>query len=207
MHRLDHGARAAALGTLVLVLGTSACGSTPVEIPETPVVAPLAEGFALEGPDEVAVDPSDLPVAPGSLEARWYQADGRYVVLLAGAFENSPTRLCVNIWGGDTRFYAFFPTAAGACSGAPEGEIMPEGSAIKRCGPLLLFLTGIPADVERTLAANVVRFRARTWIFVASMIHRSIAFPTEPAAEIDLGARSYSVPAGIVSARPEVVEC
>jgi hypothetical protein len=208
MHLLHVEARATALlGTLLLVLGASACGSNPVELPATPVLAPLAESFALDGPDVVDVDPSDFPVAPGSVEARWYQADGRYVVLLTGGFEDGPEGLCVNIWSGDTRFSAFFPTAAGACSGAPEREILPRNSAIRRCGPLLFFVTDIPADRERTLAANVVRFRGRVVIFVASIIHRSVAFPAEPAAELDLGARAYSVPAGTVSARPAVVEC
>jgi hypothetical protein len=185
------------------VLVISGCGTDAVEVPETPVTAPLAEAFALRAADgtEAPVDDSDLPVVPGTLEAHWYQADGRYVLLLAGQPMDASRRLCVNVWSSSTS--AYFPTAERACVGAPRDEILLGASAVRRCGPLAFFLTDIPAEPGRELAANVVRFRGEVNVFVASLITEV----RETAASLDLDGTAYALPAGFVSPRPEIVTC
>jgi hypothetical protein len=196
------GAAAGALG-LVIMLATSGCGAGAVEVPETPVTAPLAEAFALRATDGtvVSVEDSDYPVEPGTLEARWYTADGRYVLLLAGKPMEASRRLCVQAWSA--AISAYFPTAEGACEGAPEDQILGGDSAVKRCGPLAFFLTHIPAEPGRELAANVVRFRGEIIVFVASLITEV----RETAPSLDLDGTAYALPAGIVSPGPAVVKC
>jgi hypothetical protein len=205
MHRLSivQGRTAAGALGLLIVLATSGCGTGAVEVPETPVTVPLAEAFALRTADgeEAPVDDRDLPVVPGTLEARWYAADGRYVLLLAGESMDASRGLCVQAWSA--AISAYFPTAEGTCDSAPEEQLLGGNTAVRQCGPLAFFLTDIPAEPGRELAASVVRFRGDVMIFVGGFIEQV----RETAPSLDLDGRAYALPAGVVSAEPAVVKC
>ena len=88
---------------------------------------------------------------PGSVEANWYQWDGRYVVLYRGWDASATTPICpgnsIEETAGVFAFISNAPYQASAdevCVDAP--SIAPADKGVRTCGGLLYYLTEIPVD-------------------------------------------------------------
>ncbi len=91
---------AAALLTLVIAGCGGASDSTPAPtappeptptatpvpylLPDTPIVAALTSIYKVQEGERSIPSAAELPVVAGSVEARWYQSGGQYVVHYAG---------------------------------------------------------------------------------------------------------------------------
>ena len=128
---------------------TSDDGDTPEAFspPDTPISASLTTTYG----------PSDqLPVAAGSVEARWYQSGGKYVVYYQGLSLAESGPLCPgnSIFAeGEFQHISNAPTEAGACTGAT--TLVPPPTGVKLCGELVLYLTDIPVDLAGDLYGTI----------------------------------------------------
>ncbi|MCH8900787.1 MAG: hypothetical protein IIC88_00635 [Chloroflexi bacterium] len=121
-------------------------------LPDTPISASLTTTY---GPSEA------LPVAAGSVEARWYQSGGMYVVHYAGLSLDETGPICPgNSISTDSGFLHISnqATGPGACTGATTVVLVPAG--VQLCGAEVLYLTIIPVDVEGTLYGSLERYLA-----------------------------------------------
>ena len=116
-------------------------------LPDTPISASLTTTYG----------PSDqLPVATGSVEARWYQSGGQYVVHYAGLSLAESGPICPgNSISTDSGFLHISnaPTEAGACTGAT--TLVPLPTGVKLCGEQVLYLTDIPVDLAGDLYGTI----------------------------------------------------
>jgi hypothetical protein len=154
--------------------------------PETPLVADLTQTYKVRAGAPVPFAAEELPVPPGSVQAKWYQAGGSYVVLYAGWSTAVTGPLCP---GNSIQTEAGFqhisnaPTHDGACEGAttlagPEAGLRP-------CGDLVVYVTAIPSDLGGNLFGTIERFEADGAIIGVT----SVAAVTPGAApEVDLDA-------------------
>ncbi len=134
------GGTAGMAGSAGMGGGTAgAGGGTAGAVPETPVVAVLQPYNAGGG---------DLFPA-GSVEAHWYQSDGRYVVLYRGFDATDGTQICagnsIELGANDFRSVSNSPylgTVDEICNGAPNIASPPSG--VFSCGSLLYYVTEIP---------------------------------------------------------------
>ncbi len=144
---------------------TSPPAATPTpaagpSLANTPVVAALSVIYKVEGGRSVT-PAAELPVPSGSVEARWYQADGRFVVFYAGLALAEAGPLCPgNSIQTATGFLHITngPTGAGACTGVQNPAAADEG--VRLCGGSVFYVTRIPVDAEGTLYGTVERFLA-----------------------------------------------
>jgi hypothetical protein len=219
----------------VIALTASGCGSATADLPETPLAATFeAFGLDAEG-EETAFDPSRLPVDPHSVEARWYVADGRYVLFLAGPGPDQIRHLCVN--AQSNHHWWLFATTEGACAGA-HSEALDRGGT-SRCGPLVFDLTRgwvfatregqCYGGLDETMDGSGIRRCGSLVLYVTDIpadgerplwarvlsfhgtdvigVFSVVDTSAGPAPEIDLNARRWSVRPGDVRGAPEGVEC
>ena len=126
-------------------------------LPGSGLAAPLTDTYDTSG---AAFSQANLPIAPGSVIARWYQSDGMYVVHYDGLDLAVTGPLCP---GNSIQTAAGFdsvsnaPTGDGACSTATTLVDPPTG--VRLCGDQVLYLTAIPVETEGTLYGTIERFR------------------------------------------------
>ncbi len=145
---------------------TSPPAATPTpaagpSLANTPVAAALSVIYKVEGGRSVTPAAAELPVPSGSVEARWYQADGRFVVFYAGLALAEAGPLCPgNSIQTATGFLHITngPTGAGACTGVQNPAAADEG--VRLCGGSVFYVTRIPVDAEGTLYGTIERFLA-----------------------------------------------
>ncbi len=162
---------------------TDEATATPEEgafsLPDTPISASLTTTY---GP------PDELPVAAGSVEARWYQSGGKYVVYYQGLSLAESGPICPgNSISTDSGFLHISnaPTEAGACTGAT--TLVPPPTGVKLCGELVLYLTDIPADLTGVLYGTIeIYLTDGTIVGLTSMATADVA----AAPEIDLSSCS-----------------
>jgi hypothetical protein len=166
-------------------------GATAIALPDTPVFAPLDQGYNTAGVD---YEPADLGgLEPGDVTARWYVDGDRWVVHYDGLDLEATGPLCP---GNSAQTSAGFehvsnaPTAAGACESFDNTRAeAPVG--VRRCGEDVLYLTAIPASVEGILFGSI-ETRYQTAGSVVGLT--SMADPTAGAAPaIDLDALGCEV--------------
>ncbi len=161
-------------------------------LPDTPISATLTSTYKVPDPQGSGPSAAELPVAAGSVEARWYQSGGQYVVHYAGLSLDETGPICPgNSIATDSGFLHISnaPTGPGACTGVLGLATAPAG--VKLCGAEVLYLTEIPVDVEGTLYGTIERYLADgTIIGLTSMAEPRLAL----APEIDLS--SCSSPQG-----------
>ena len=132
--------------------------ATPGEValPDTPIAATLDSTYKT-GSVGAPPAPDELPVPVLSVEARWYQSGGRYVVYYDGFSLAQSSPLCP---GNSIKTEAGFenisnaPTAEGACTGATTLSDDP-AVGVKLCGDQVLYVTEIPADSVGTLNGTI----------------------------------------------------
>ena len=176
----------------------AASKAPPFAIPESPVAAIIeGNGYKIGSNGQPApFELSDLPVAPGSVRAAWYQSNGAYVVLYVGLFLDETGPLCP---GNSIRTATGFehisnaPAGEGACEGATTLAGPEAGARI--CGPLVFYLTTIPAGLQGELFGTIERWEADGSF--AGLTSTVTANPAEMP-EIDLDASGYTVPAGFL---------
>ena len=186
---------------------SNASKAPPFAISESPVGATLeGEGYKIGANGQPApFEVSDLPVARGSVRAAWYQSEGSYVVLYVGLFLDETGPLCP---GNSIRTATGFqyvsnaPAGEGACEGAKTLAGPEIGARI--CGPLVFYLTKIPAGLQGELFGTIERWEADGSF--AGITSTVTANPAEMP-EIDLDAPGFTVPAGFLpdSSATEVV--
>ena len=126
---------------------------------DTPIVASLTITYKVGPAGSMVPTAAELPAPSGSIEARWYQADGRYVVYYSGLDLSASGPLCP---GNSIRTTTGFqhitnaPTASGACAGAQ--NLAGSGEGVRLCGDQVLYATRIPVDLEGDLFGTVERF-------------------------------------------------
>lgn len=137
--------------------------STLPETPKTPLTTSLDQGYKVVGGQQEAFEASELPIEPDSVEARWFRSGPSYVVAYAGLSLDDAGALCP---GNSAQIGAAFehisnsPTSEGACKGAP--KLAGAGAGVRECGPLLVYVTEIPADTSGILYASVERYEGST---------------------------------------------
>ena len=125
-------------------------------LPDTTVSASLTTTYKVPDPQGSGPSADELPVAAGSVEARWYQSGGKYVVHYAGLSLDESGPLCPgNSISTDSGFLHISnaPTEAGACTGAD--TLVPPPTGVKLCGELVLYLTDIPVDLAGELFGTI----------------------------------------------------
>ena len=137
--------------------------ATPVPylLPDTPIVAALTSIYKVQEGERSIPSAAELPVVAGSVEARWYQSSGQYVVHYAGLSLDETGPLCP---GNSILTVAGFlhlsnaPSGPGGCPNAKGLASAPAG--VKLCGTEVLYLTEIPVDVEGILYGTIERYLA-----------------------------------------------
>ncbi|MFQ5945055.1 MAG: hypothetical protein ACE5NC_02245, partial [Anaerolineae bacterium] len=140
---------------------TSTPTTAPVamQLPETPATASLGTDpqttykVQMGTLQPLGFDDSELPAAPGSVEAHWYTSGGRYVVAYVGLDlgESGPTCPGNSILTAQGfEFVSNAPTEEGACEGFTTLSADPlVGPRV--CQEIVLYVTAIPSDEEGTL--------------------------------------------------------
>lgn len=154
------------------------------------LAAPLIDTYDTSG---IAFSEKNLPIAPGSVIARWYQNNGLYVVYYDGLDLAVSGPLCPGNsiqTGSGFEFVSNAPTGAGACAGASRVQLPPAG--VQLCGGDVLYWTAIPVDTEGTLYGTIEVFRVDGSIIglTSQVVADSAAAP-----EVDLS--SCEIPEGI----------
>ena len=144
---------------------------------ETSIVATLGRAYKFGPAGREVPTPEELPLAPGSVEARWYQAEGRYVVYYAGLDLSQTGPLCP---GNSIMTTAGFehitngPSAPGACVGTTMLAGPDEG--VRLCGDMVLYWTRIPVSAEGVLYGTVERFVGDdTFVGATSVVRTNLA--------------------------------
>ena len=103
----------------------------------------------------VTFEQSELPIPPATVQAQWYQADGRYVVVYNGLSLEQTGPLCP---GNSLRTAAGFlhvsnaPTGEGACQGV---TLLEPPVGVRACGEIVVYVTAIPSDLGGNLFGTV----------------------------------------------------
>lgn len=177
-------------------------GGEPVELASSKLVAPLAGAYKVR-PNGSRVPPKqdELPVPIGSVEAHWYRSSGVYVVLFGGLDLDESGPVCP---GSSIQTDAGFehvtnaPTKQSACEGA--STLAGPDAGIRRCGPLVFYITEIPESAKGTLFASVELYEGRNVTGVTGVIDAD----RSAAPEIDARAESYKLPQGLLQGETEV---
>jgi hypothetical protein len=173
--------------------GPGASEAGAVEIPATTVSAKLDIGYKVEDGRNVDFEPDELPVAPGSAEARWYRGATNLVVVYAapdlGAEPICPGNSIETAEGFE--HVSNSPTDEGACEGAPTLADDPAG--VRVCEGLLVYETVIPVDSDGSLFASLERYEGGTITGVtgAAAYSSGAAVP-----QLDADAPAYRFAAG-----------
>lgn len=154
---------------VLLVLVSAGCGGTsdstpaPTEppeptptvaadlflLPDTPIVAALTSIYKVQEGERSIPSAAELPVVAGSVEARWYQSSGQYVVHYAGLSLDETGPLCP---GNSILTDAGFLQLSNAPSG-PGGCTNAKGLAPAPAG-VIIGLTSL-AEADGTAAPEV----------------------------------------------------
>jgi hypothetical protein len=136
------------------------------DFPLTPAIVSLGSGpgDAYVVDTENFVDQefvlADLPVAPGSIEVRWYVSGDTLAALFIGLGNAQTDGLCLTtsaVSDDKVLFVSHRPIEQGGCAHIP--SLNPDQLApVLPCRDGLLFLTAIPADFEGTVYAHIDRF-------------------------------------------------
>ena len=130
---------------------------------------------------------SELPVAPGTVEVRWYTYEGVYVVAFAGVDPARTGPLCPGASGSDeTGFVGTTnaPTEPGACEGFTTLTDDPNVGP-RVCRGNLVYVTAINTSVTGGLFGTIEALRDDGASFVGLT---SFGFPIDPPPAIDLDA-------------------
>ena len=125
-------------------------------LPDSTLAAPLTETYDTSG---APFDPANIGgVAAGTVIARWYQADGVYVVYYDGLDLAVTGPLCPGnsnrTSSGVFENISNAPTSPGACAGAT--TLMDPPVGVRLCGSDVLYVTAIPIDVADGLLFGTV---------------------------------------------------
>jgi hypothetical protein len=177
-------------------------GQGPGELAASTLVAPLEGAYKVK-PDGTRVPPkeSELPLPLGTVEAHWYRSGGVYVIAFGGLDLEETGPVCPgSSIQTDTGFEHLTnaPTKGKACQGAE--NLAGPGAGVKTCGPLVLYITEIPDDAEGQLFASVEEYAKNTIIGITGVV----AADSSAAPEIDLEAKGYTLPQGLVEGTTEV---
>ena len=174
-----------------------------VELAASSLSAPLNGGYKVK-PDGTRVPPrqDELPVAIGSVDARWYRSGGFYVIAFGGLNLDETGPVCP---GSSVQTDAGFehvtnsPTRGRACEGAP--NLASSDAGVRTCGPLVLYVTEIPEDTEGDLFASVERYENNGRIIgVTGVVEADMS----AAPEIDPEATGYTLPQGLIEGTTDV---
>jgi len=133
--------------------------SAPAGFPETSISGVLGVGagntYKVEFGSFAALEftDTDLPAAPSSVEAHWYQADGVYVVAYMGLDMAASGPLCPGnsiLTSAGFEHVSNAPTEEGSCEGFPTLTTDPDvGPQV--CLDTLVYVTAIPSNLAGTL--------------------------------------------------------
>ena len=142
-------AAAATTTTAAAETTTTAGGEETTTTELTAAVVPATTTIASLEPYGPGDGPHMFP--PGSVEAHWYQWDGKYVVLYRGFDAAAGQEICAGnsilVLGAGSMHITNSPYLNGAdaiCIGAATILEPPDG--VQVCGSLLYYLTAIPTD-------------------------------------------------------------
>lgn len=180
-------------------------------------VAPLAQVYEFDAGGALSIeDRTELPVAPGSVVARWYTFRGWDVVLFEGLDLERSGPLCLgtSVLDATTRqleHLANSPSAEGACDSAGAGQVViaPADRGVRACGDEVAFITGIPAETTGVLYASLMTFRGDgTGVGISSRFETT----TGPMGELDASSLSCGpmpvarvVPSPTLTPEPTVI--
>jgi hypothetical protein len=131
----------------------------PPSFPETNIVGVLGVGanntYKVEFGSFAALDftEADLPAAPGSVEAHWYQAGGVYVVAYMGLEVSGSESLCPGnsiLTSNGFEYVSNAPTADGACNGFSTLTTDPNVGP-RVCQDTLVYVSAIPSSLTGTM--------------------------------------------------------
>lgn len=106
---------------------------------------------------QLEFDESELPVAPGTVEAHWYTAGGKYVVAYVGLDLSATGPLCPGnsiLTDQGFEFVSNAPTEEGACEGLATLTTDPDVGPLV-CQETVLYVTAIPSDQQGTLFGTI----------------------------------------------------
>ncbi len=153
--------------SLALLLACSDGGDS-ADLPPTSVVAPIDRVYKFDARGELPLrDPSELPVAPGAVTARWYAFRGWYVAVYDGLDPDASGPLCLRTSllnaGTNQLEHAFSsPTADGACDNGGAGAVAPPAqgaTGVRMCAGVVSYVTAIPVELDGALFAALTAFR------------------------------------------------
>jgi hypothetical protein len=155
--------------------GTDAAETEPAEthvataLPETPLTAKLESSYRVENGSITTPDEADLPVPPGSVEARWYKSGDRWVVAYVGVPEDSGPICPGNsiLVGTSYEDVSNSPVEEGVSCGS--ATLAEEPAGVQRCGSNLVYVTEIAATKEGTLTASVEQYDGAVILGVAGV--------------------------------------
>ena len=166
--------------------GDAPDGDDGFSLPESPLAAPLTDFYGVEAE-------ADLPVAPGSVIARWYQSNGLYVVYYDGLDLAVTGPLCPGNsiqTATDFEFLTNAPTGAGACSTA--SPVLQPPNGVQLCGDDVLYVTSIRVATEGTLYGTIERYPGD-----GSIIGLTSQVTADAAAAPEIDLSSCEIPEGI----------
>ena len=126
--------------------------ATPA-LPETPVVATLADAYTFQGG---APDPLLLPAQPGEVEARWYRAGDVLAVVYVGldaTVDACPGNSALTANGFEFVSNAELPN--GSCPGFGTRIENSDTQGVKVCDSQVAYLTLIPSDTVAQLFSSI----------------------------------------------------
>lgn len=143
---------------------TTTSTEAAAELPLSPVTAELGldQGNTykvdLQTFESLPFDESELPVAPGSVEVRWYTSGDVYAVAYVGLDLAQTGPLCpgnsILTPAGQFEHGTNAPTEEGACEGFTTVSDDPAVGP-QPCGDSVVYLTAIPSTEEGTLFGTV----------------------------------------------------
>jgi hypothetical protein len=162
----------------------------------SPVVAVLDIDYEVDGqgnPRQPTAD--ELPVPDGAVEAHWYRGVHVWVALFGGWSLEDTGPLCPGTSlqvGNEFDHLTNSPTEPGdPCEDHPDIVLAGEGSGVRICGDLVLYISEIPLDAEGTLFASVERYQEDGAIVGLT---GSVAADADAAPPIDAEAGGYELP-------------
>ena len=170
------------------VQATEAVETEPTEtgvataLPDTPLTAKLESSYRVESGSITTPDEADLPVPPGSVEARWYKSGDRWVVVYVGV-PDDPGPICPGnsiLVGTSYEDVSNSPVEEGVSCGS--ATVAEEPAGVQRCGSNLVYVTEIAAAKEGTLTASVEQYDGAVILGVAGVT--SSHFGTAPQVEL-----------------------
>lgn len=126
------------------------------ELPQSAITAALSETYKFgPGGVELTFDQAEFPVQADTVTARWYTADGFYVVGYDGVDLSATGPLCpgssIETTPASFEFLTNDPTddASGICGNLT--NLAGPAAGVQACGDLLVYITEIPTSATGTL--------------------------------------------------------